>query len=168
MCSLYFVNIHICYLRSLLTVSQVMKYIYMNEYFCVCVFIGGGGGGGGGGGLIPRLHYQYPNRYHQHLYTFSNHRMCYDDVLTWKHFLHYWPVVREIHWSLMDFLTKGQQCGALMFSLVSILNSCRTNSLAAGGLRHHGACDKSAQTWSTLVQEMNSLLPDGNMPLFNS
>ena len=30
-----------------------------------------------------------------------------DDVIRWKHFPHYWPFVRGIHWSPVDSLTKA-------------------------------------------------------------
>ena len=30
-----------------------------------------------------------------------------DEVMTWKHFLHYWPFVRGIHWLPVDSLQKG-------------------------------------------------------------
>ena len=40
------------------------------------------------------------------------------DVIKWKHFLHYWPFVRGIHWSPVDSPHKGQWCKALMFSLI--------------------------------------------------
>ena len=41
-----------------------------------------------------------------------------DDIIKWKHFLHYWPFVRGIHWSPVDSPHKGQWCRALMFSLI--------------------------------------------------
>ena len=45
---------------------------------------------------------------------FSSH----DDVIKWKHFPRYWPFVREIHRSPVNFPHKGQWHGALMFSLI--------------------------------------------------
>ena len=30
-----------------------------------------------------------------------------DDVMTWKHFLHYWPSVKGIHYSLVDYPSNG-------------------------------------------------------------
>ena len=41
-----------------------------------------------------------------------------DDVIQWKHFPRYWPFVREIHRSPVNFPHKGQWRGALMFSLI--------------------------------------------------
>ena len=29
------------------------------------------------------------------------------DIMPWRHFVHYWPFVRGIHWSLVDSLLKG-------------------------------------------------------------
>ena len=40
-----------------------------------------------------------------------------DDVIKWKHFPHYWPFVRGIHRSPVNFLHKSQWRGALMFFL---------------------------------------------------
>ena len=33
---------------------------------------------------------------------------CYDDVIKWKHFPHYWPFVRGIHQSPVNCLHNGQ------------------------------------------------------------
>ena len=41
-----------------------------------------------------------------------------DDVIQLKHFPRYWPFVREIHRSPVNFPHKGQWRGALMFSLI--------------------------------------------------
>ena len=41
-----------------------------------------------------------------------------NDVIRWKHYQHYWPFVRGIHWSPVDSPHKGQWRGALMFSLI--------------------------------------------------
>ena len=38
-----------------------------------------------------------------------------DDVIKWKHFLHYRPFVQEINWSPVNSPHKGQWRGALMF-----------------------------------------------------
>ena len=42
----------------------------------------------------------------------------YDDVIKLKHFPRYWPFVRGINWSPVNFPHKGQWRGALRFSLV--------------------------------------------------
>ena len=41
-----------------------------------------------------------------------------DDVIKLKYFPRYWPLVRGIHWSPVNFPHKGQWRGALMFSLI--------------------------------------------------
>ena len=67
-------------------------------------------------------------------------RCCHhDDVIKWKHFPHYWPFVRGIHWSLVNSLHKGQLSGALMFSLKCARINGWVNSGEAGDLRHHHA-----------------------------
>ena len=45
-----------------------------------------------------------------------------DDVITWKHFPCYWPFVRGIRRSPVNSPHKAQWRGALMFSLICILN----------------------------------------------
>ena len=59
-----------------------------------------------------------------------------DDVIKWKHFPRYWPFVRGIHRSPVNFPRKGQWRGALMFSLICAwINGYRE----AGDLRRHRA-----------------------------
>ena len=41
-----------------------------------------------------------------------------DDVMKWKHFPRYWPLMRGIHRSPVDSPHKGQWCRASMFSLI--------------------------------------------------
>ena len=43
--------------------------------------------------------------------------VCHDDIINGKHFPRYWPFVRVIHRSPVDFRHKGQWRGALTFSL---------------------------------------------------
>ena len=45
-----------------------------------------------------------------------------DDVIKWKHFPHNWPFVRGIHLSPVNSPHKGHWHGALMFSLICVLN----------------------------------------------
>ena len=45
-----------------------------------------------------------------------------DDVIKWKHFPCYWPLVRGIHRSLVNSPHKGEWRGALMLSLICALN----------------------------------------------
>ena len=44
------------------------------------------------------------------------------DVIKWKHFPRYWPFVRGIHRSPVNYPHKGQWRGSLMFSLIYALN----------------------------------------------
>ena len=48
------------------------------------------------------------------LLAFGSH----DDVIKWKHFPHYWPFVRVIHRSPVDYPYKDRWRGALIFSLI--------------------------------------------------
>ena len=50
-----------------------------------------------------------PNQYWQKLgwvYIVKNAEK-HDDVISWKHFLHYYPFVKGIHWWQVDYLHKG-------------------------------------------------------------
>ena len=46
--------------------------------------------------------------------------MPHDDVIRWKHFPRYWPFVRGIHRSSVNFPHKGQWRVALMLSLICV------------------------------------------------
>ena len=48
--------------------------------------------------------------------------LFHDDGIKWKHFSRYWPFVRGIHRSPVNFPHKGQGRGSLMFSLICALN----------------------------------------------
>ena len=63
----------------------------------------------------------------------------YDNVIKWKHFLRYWPFVRGIHRSPVNFPHKGQWRGALIFYLICAWINCWINSHEAGDLRRHRA-----------------------------
>ena len=65
------------------------------------------------------------------VHTFRHH----DDVIKWKHFPRYWPFVREIHRSPVNFPHKGQWPGALMFSLIYAWINDWVNNREAGDLR---------------------------------
>ena len=54
--------------------------------------------------------------------TFKYSCRPHDDVIKWKHFPRYWPFVRGIHRSPVNFPHKGQWRGASMFSLICALN----------------------------------------------
>ena len=60
-----------------------------------------------------------------------------DDVIKWKHFPRYWPFVREIHRSPVNFPHKGQWRGALMFTLICARINSWVNNGEAGDLRRH-------------------------------
>ena len=62
-----------------------------------------------------------------------------DDVSKWKHFLHCWPFVREIHQSLVNSPDKGQWHGTLMFSLICACTYGWVSNRDAGDLRLHSA-----------------------------
>ena len=62
-----------------------------------------------------------------------------DDIITWKHFLLYWPFVWGIHRSLVTSPHKGQWHGALRFSLICTWINAWVNNLEAGDLRRHRA-----------------------------
>ena len=66
--------------------------------------------------------------------------MCaYDDVIKWKHFQRYWPFVRGIHRSPMNYKCKGQWRGALMFSVICAWINAWVNDGEAGDLRRYRA-----------------------------
>ena len=65
----------------------------------------------------------------------STHPDPHDDVIKWKHFPRYWPFVRGIHRSPVNFPYKGQWRGALMFSLICIRLNGWVNNGEAGDLR---------------------------------
>ena len=62
-----------------------------------------------------------------------------DDVNKWKHFPRYWPFVRGIHRSPVNFLHKSQWRRALMFSLICTWINSWVNYREAGYLWRHRA-----------------------------
>ena len=54
----------------------------------------------------------------QPTYLVGVKRDTHDDVIKWKHFTRYWPFVRGIHRSPVNYPHKCQWRGALMFSLI--------------------------------------------------
>ena len=65
-----------------------------------------------------------------------------DDVIKWEHFPRYWPFVREIHRSPVNFPHKGQWRRALIFSLIYAQINDWVNNREAGDLRRqHGHYD---------------------------
>ena len=62
-----------------------------------------------------------------------------DDVIKWKHFPRYWPIVRGIHRSPVNSPHEGQWRGALVFSLICVWINDWVNNREAGGLRRYQA-----------------------------
>ena len=62
-----------------------------------------------------------------------------EDDIKWMHFPHYGPFVRGIHESRVNSHHKGQWCGALMSSLISVWTNGWANTWDAGDLRRHRA-----------------------------
>ena len=62
-----------------------------------------------------------------------------DDVIKWKHFPRYWPFVRGIHQSPVNYPHKGQWPGSLMFYLICAWINGWLNNREAGELRRHRA-----------------------------
>ena len=58
-------------------------------------------------------------------------------VVCWKHFPHYWPFVRRIHWSPVSSPHKIQWCGALFFSLICAWINSGENNREVDHLRRH-------------------------------
>ena len=83
-----------------------------------------------------------------------------DDVIKWKHFPRYWPVVRGIHRSPVNSPHKDHWRGALMFSLICIWINGWVNNHEAGDLRRYRAHydvtemeterSSGSQTWYSL------------------
>ena len=63
--------------------------------------------------------------------------VIHDDVLQWKHFPRYWPLVRGIHRSPVNSAHKGQWHGALMFLWSAPWISGWVNIREGGDLRRH-------------------------------
>ena len=70
-----------------------------------------------------------------HYWNWSFH----DDVIKWKHFPRYWPFVRGIHRSPVDFPHKGHWRGASMWFLICTWTKCCINHRDAADLRRHRA-----------------------------
>ena len=62
-----------------------------------------------------------------------------DDIIKWKHFPRYWPLVWWIHRSPMNSHVKCQWRGALMFNLICAWTNGEINNRDAGDLRRHRA-----------------------------
>ena len=73
------------------------------------------------------------------MYSYVLAYTLHDDVINWKFFLRYWPFVRGIHRSPVNFPHKGQWRGALMFSLICAWINGWVKNRDAGDLRRHHA-----------------------------
>ena len=60
-----------------------------------------------------------------------------DDVIKWKHFPYYWPLMQGIYWSPVNSPKKGQWRRALMFSSICTWMNGWVNNGEAGDLRRH-------------------------------
>ena len=70
-----------------------------------------------------------------HIYVLKNH----EGVIKWKHFPRYWPFVRGIHRSPVNFPHKGQWRGASMFSSIYAWRNSWVNNREPGDLRRYRA-----------------------------
>ena len=87
--------------------------------------------------------------FYRHMETFPRFSIstrCYfcashthDDVIKWKHFPRYWPLVRGIHRSPVNSPHKGEWRGALTFSLICACINGWVNNREAGDLSGHRA-----------------------------
>ena len=62
-----------------------------------------------------------------------------DNRIKWKHFPRYWPFVRGIHQSPVNFPHKGQWCGALIFPLIYVWTNSWVNNRDGGDFRRRHA-----------------------------
>ena len=90
--------------------------------------------------LLPSIHYQVTPRSSSRRRSLRvPYRQMHDDVIKWTHFPRYWPFVRGIHRSSVNYPHKGQWHGALMFSLICAWINRWVNNHEAGDLRRHPA-----------------------------
>ena len=107
--------------------------------------------------------------------------VLHDDVIKWKHFPRYWPVVRGIHRSPVNSWHKGQWCGALMISLICdwINNWVKNNREAGDLIRHHAHYDvivmkyseessEHMEDWFNFFKVLDSEMPSYDIQSTNS
>ena len=70
--------------------------------------------------------------------SFLSHK-THDDVIKWKHFPRYWPFVRGIHRSPVNYPHKGRWRGTLMFPLICVGINGWINNREARDLRRYVA-----------------------------
>ena len=75
-----------------------------------------------------------------------------NDVIKWKHFPRYWPLVRGIHRSPVNSSHKGQWRGALMFSFICAWINGWVNNR---DLRRHRAHYDIIVIWKAMVTGMS-------------
>ena len=68
-----------------------------------------------------------------------NYFQKHDDVIKWKHFPRYWPLVRGIHQWPVNSPHKGHWRGVLMFSLICAWTNDWVNNRDGGDSRRHHA-----------------------------
>ena len=91
-----------------------------------------------------------------------------DDVIKWKHFPRYWPFVRGIHRSQVNYPHKGQWHGALMFSLICVWIIGWVNNREAGDLRRYHAHYDVILMLCILQYEFRSLYQRHRMNITNT
>ena len=75
-----------------------------------------------------------------------------DDVIKWKHFPRYWPLVQGIHRSPVNSPHKGQWRRALMFSFICAWINGWVNNRETGDLRRHRTyCDFTVMSIKTHI-----------------
>ena len=101
------------------------------------------------------------NIFQQHHIRNSNIFIPHDDVIKWKHFPRYWPLVWGIHRSPVPSPHNGQWHGALMFSLICICINGWVNNRQAGDLRRYHAHYNvivMANVFENVASKMSALL----------
>ena len=81
-----------------------------------------------------------------------------DDVIKWKHYPRYWPVVRGIHRSQVNSPHKGQWRGALIFTLICARINGLVNNREAGDLRRHRAHYDVIVMWKCYLENGTHLV----------
>ena len=84
--------------------------------------------------------------------------VTHDDVIKWKHFPHYWPIVQGIHRSPVNSPHKGQWRGPLVFLWSAPWINGWVNIREAGDLRrHHAHYDVIVMSWRQWPPRSGSL-----------
>ena len=94
------------------------------------------------GCLFINSYYHLPAEYILYLvkYTHEFAVLCFhDNVIKCKHFPRYWPFVRGIHRSPVNYPYRGQWRGALMFSFICVWINIWVNNREASDLRRYRA-----------------------------